>query len=81
MKNILPRLLFTALFVYFSFTVAGMIIDQSNIFSLKVASTLNRSGQPLSDMINRIILQNDPSVNFSDASNAPPQSSSGATLY
>lgn len=81
MKNILPRLLLTALFVYFSFTVAGMIIDQSNIFSLKVASTLNRSGQPLSDMINRIILQNDPSVNFSDASNAPPQSSSGTTLY
>lgn len=33
-KKILPRVLFTALFVYFSFSVVGWIIDQSNLVTL-----------------------------------------------
>lgn len=34
MNKILPRLILTALFVYFSFTITGWIIDQSNIITI-----------------------------------------------
>ncbi len=56
-KKTLPRLLFTALFVYFSFTITGFLIDQSNVFTLKISSTLNNAGN-LGDNISNLILRN-----------------------
>lgn len=78
LQKILPRLLFTALFVYFSFTICGLIIDQANIFTLKIASTLNSSSQPLADSIKTSIVGN--SNTFTNATSKIPSPGSSDSI-
>jgi hypothetical protein len=42
MNKILPGLIITFLFVYFSFTITGWIIDQSNIITIKIYRSMTQ---------------------------------------
>lgn len=46
MNKILPRLILTALFVYFSFTITGWIIDQSNIITIYLYRSMTHNSVP-----------------------------------
>jgi|GEM_PF-3404427 len=54
-KKILPRLLITALFVYFSFAIVGWIIDQTNVLSIYLYRSMHDPGQTLGDSLKRIL--------------------------
>lgn len=43
-KKVLPKILFVALFAAFAFPISGMLIDLSNVTSLKIYSTLSGEG-------------------------------------
>ena len=58
MNKILPGLILTALFVYFSFTITGWIIDQSNIITIYLyRSMTNQDGaaQSIGEVFKRIL--------------------------
>ncbi len=46
MNKILPKLILTALFVYFSFTITGWIIDQSNIITIYLYRSMTHQVEP-----------------------------------
>ncbi len=46
MNKILPKLILTALFVYFSFTITGWIIDQSNIITIYLYRSITHHVEP-----------------------------------
>lgn len=43
-KKVLPKILFVALFAAFAFPISGMLIDLSNVTSLKIYNTLSGEG-------------------------------------
>lgn len=55
-EKVLPKILFTALFVYFSFTIVGWIIDQSNILTIYTYRSMTGGGtQPISDILEKVL--------------------------
>ncbi|MEI6352991.1 MAG: hypothetical protein WCO35_03615 [Candidatus Nomurabacteria bacterium] len=44
MEKILPKVLLTALFVYFSFGITGWLVDQSNIITIYIYRSISTSG-------------------------------------
>ncbi|MEA4910886.1 hypothetical protein SDC9_21724 [bioreactor metagenome] len=50
-KKILPRILITALFVYFSFAIVGWIIDQTNVLSIYIYRSMHNPGETLGDAL------------------------------
>ncbi|MEN9338458.1 MAG: hypothetical protein RI945_183, partial [Candidatus Parcubacteria bacterium] len=55
-EKILPKILFTALFVYFSFSIVGWIIDQSNILTIYTYRSMTGGGtQAISDILDRVL--------------------------
>jgi hypothetical protein len=66
MNKILPRLILTALFVYFSFTITGWIIDQSNIITIYLyRSMTHQTGtvQTIGKVFKRILSLDDRDAN------------------
>ncbi len=66
-KKILPRLLITALFVYFSFAIVGWIIDQTNVLSIYLYRSMHDPGQTLGDSLKRILAIDTAAVGISKA--------------
>lgn len=65
-QKILPKILFTALFVYFSFTVVGFLIDQANILSIYIYRSLHSPDQSIASSMESLII-GDPSLKDPDA--------------
>lgn len=66
MNKLLPKIIITALFVYFSFTVTGWIIDQSNIITIYLYRSLTHSEiavQPISTVFKNILSLNNGGAN------------------
>lgn len=59
MNKILPKLILTALFVYFSFTITGWVIDQSNIITIYLYRSMTHQDptkiQPISGVFKNIL--------------------------
>ncbi len=63
-EKVLPKILFTALFVYFSFTIVGWIIDQSNILTIYTYRSMTGGGtQPISDILEKLLLPTTTAIN------------------
>ncbi len=60
-QKILPKILFTALFVYFSFSIVGFLIDQANVFSIYIYRSLHNPNQSIASSMERLII-GDPSL-------------------
>lgn len=54
-KKLLPRILFTALFVYFSFSIVGWIIDQSNLFSIYIYRSMHSPDQSIGESLRTLL--------------------------
>lgn len=65
-QKILPKIIFTALFVYFSFTVVGFLIDQANILSIYIYRSLHSPDQSIASSMESLII-GDPSLKDPDA--------------
>ena len=61
-KKLIPKILFTALFVYFSFGISGWVIDQSNIVTIylyrSMTHTQNGKEQNIGEVMQRSLLLN-----------------------
>lgn len=54
-KKILPRILITALFIYFSFAIVGWITDQSNLLSIYIYRSMSDSNQNIGEGLKRVL--------------------------
>lgn len=66
MEKLLPKVLITALFIYFSFGIAGWLVDQSNIVTIYTYRSIHGgdTSQNLGDVIQRTL-----GINKSDSGN------------
>lgn len=68
-KKIIPGLILTTLFVYFSFTITGWIIDQSNIITIYLYRSMTHqtgSVQTIGEVFKRILNLNNGGVGSGD---------------